>query len=167
MKGYQIDRKAELAMIHIGAKELGIRDDDGNEKTGELSTYQQMLFTLTRKTSSADLDHTERRAVINHLKARGWKPKQSRNRPQKPPQFASDDQIGLLTHIWICLANDGEVRNRSNSALLQWANGQTKKINKGAVYASLEGLPKWLAEKLIENLKNWANRKNVEWRNPY
>lgn len=167
MKGYKINRKNELAMIHIGAKELGIDKDDGNPKTGEPSSYQQMLWTVARVKSAADLDHAGRRAVIAHLKARGWKPKRPGNRAQKPPEFATEDQIGLLTHIWICMANDGIINNKGDWALLQWANGQLKKYLKGSTYISLEHLPKRQAEILIESLKKWANRKNVEWRNPY
>lgn len=56
-------RKRDLAMIHIGAKQLGIDGD----------TYRDMLWTVARVRSAGDLDEAGRRDVIEHLKARGFK----------------------------------------------------------------------------------------------
>lgn len=62
-------RNKALAAIHIAMKQLGL----------DRETYEQMLWTLARVKSSRDLDEHGRRAVIEHLKARGFK---DRSRPQ-------------------------------------------------------------------------------------
>lgn len=61
-------RNPELAKIHIAKQQLGLDDE----------TYRSMLWTVARVRSAADLDHAGRQAVLDHLKARGFKP------PSKP-----------------------------------------------------------------------------------
>ncbi|MES1936706.1 gp16 family protein [Salinisphaera hydrothermalis] len=61
-------RRAELAKIHIAKKELNL--DDG--------AYRTLLWTVAHVRSSKDLDQRGRRAVLDHLKSRGWKPKAKR-----------------------------------------------------------------------------------------
>lgn len=56
-------RNSELAKIHIAKQQLGLDDD----------TYRSMLWTVARVRSAADLDHAGRQAVLDHLKARGFK----------------------------------------------------------------------------------------------
>jgi phage gp16-like protein len=55
-------RNRELAAIHMGKKQLGL--DDG--------TYRDMLWTVARVRSAAELDHAGRQAVIEHLRKRGF-----------------------------------------------------------------------------------------------
>jgi phage gp16-like protein len=50
-------RNAQIATIKIAAKQLGLDDD----------TYRAMLHDKTGKTSAADLDWQERKAIIDHL----------------------------------------------------------------------------------------------------
>lgn len=57
------DRRRDLAMIHVAIKQLGL----------DRTTYENMLWTVARVRSAADLDDAGRRAVIEHLKARGFK----------------------------------------------------------------------------------------------
>lgn len=73
MKGKRISdpRQLELAKIHVAKKQLGLDD----------VTYRDMLFTLTRKRSSAELDRHERHLVIEHLKTRGFRDHQKRGTP--------------------------------------------------------------------------------------
>ena len=55
-------RKRELAAIHVAKAQLGLDDE----------TYRLMLWTVARARSAADLDHAGRRAVIEHLRKRGF-----------------------------------------------------------------------------------------------
>lgn len=64
-------RNAELGVIHLGAKTLGMERED----------YEAMLWTLARVHSAADLDEHGRRAVIEHLRSRGFKPRVPRPAP--------------------------------------------------------------------------------------
>ena len=63
-------RKNELAQIHVAKKELGLDDE----------TYRAMLWAVARVKSSADLDWSGRKRVLDHLKAKGWK-NNSKRRP--------------------------------------------------------------------------------------
>lgn len=54
-------RNSELAAIHCAKKELGLDDD----------TYRDLLFTVARVRSAADLDWTGRKRVLEHMKTRG------------------------------------------------------------------------------------------------
>lgn len=58
-------RLAELAKIHIAKKDLGLDRD----------TYEDILWTICRVKSSADLDSHGRFKLIAHFKHLGWKPK--------------------------------------------------------------------------------------------
>jgi phage gp16-like protein len=50
-------RNDDLAVIHIRKKELGLDDD----------AYRDLLFSIARVRSSADLDHAGRKLVRDHL----------------------------------------------------------------------------------------------------
>lgn len=56
-------RRRELAIIHVAKKQLGLDD----------ATYRDVLWTVGRVTSSADLDDYGRGRVIKHLQSRGFK----------------------------------------------------------------------------------------------
>ena len=60
------------AKIHIGVKELQIPNDDGDDATGQLSTYKKMLKQLTGKTSTLDMSDKEKSMVLNHLRNSGF-----------------------------------------------------------------------------------------------
>jgi phage gp16-like protein len=77
-------RRAELAQIHIAKKQLNLDD----------ATYQQMLFTVARVMTSAELDEHGRRRVIEHLRARGFKNQQpKRHFPGRPHNCDSNPQL--------------------------------------------------------------------------
>ncbi len=56
-------RNAALAQIHIAKQQLALDDE----------AYRAMLWTIARVRSAKDLDDAGRRAVLAHLKARGFK----------------------------------------------------------------------------------------------
>lgn len=89
-------RRRELAKIHIGAKELGMDDD----------AYRDMLFTVARVRSAADLDAAGRHEVLDHLKACGFKPKRGkRTYPGRPHNLQSDARGPQLGKIEALLAD--------------------------------------------------------------
>lgn len=57
-------RRKDLAKIHIAKKQLGMDD----------TTYREMLWSVARVKSAADLDEQGRSAAIEHLKACGFRP---------------------------------------------------------------------------------------------
>lgn len=73
-------RKRELAAIHIARQQLGL--DDG--------TYRDMLWTVARVRSAADLDFAGRQRVLDHLSSRGAKI--GGKRPARPNEWAFIDR---------------------------------------------------------------------------
>lgn len=84
-------RHRDLSKIHIAQKQLGM----------DKETYRDMLWTLARVRSAADLDTHGRHKVLNHLKACGFKPKS--NYPGRPHNVDIDPQLqkieALLTDM--------------------------------------------------------------------
>ena len=62
-------KRREIALIHIAKADLGLDDE----------TYRDVLWTVARVRSAADLDFAGRNKVLDHFKARGWKPKPKSN----------------------------------------------------------------------------------------
>lgn len=83
MKPQRDARRAELAKIHIARKDLALDDE----------TYKQMLWSVARVESSKDLDAAGRRAVLEHLKARGFKSKKPKTFPGRPHNTDSNPQL--------------------------------------------------------------------------
>lgn len=92
-------RTRDLAAIHVGKKALGLDDD----------TYRAMLFTVARVRSAADLDHAGRRAVLEHMRQRGFERLSNRPAPADhgaKPQVAEDRQA-LIDKMEALLAGAG------------------------------------------------------------
>ena len=104
-------RRAELAKIHIGAKQV----------CDDTEAYRDMLRALTGKRSSADLDGAQRRLVIRHLEAcgakfhhprRGSAPKQGSGAPSRPR--LGPDVANLIRKIdALCINHPGGRKPRS------------------------------------------------------
>jgi phage gp16-like protein len=76
-------RRVELAKIHIAKQQLGLDDE----------VYKQMLWTVARVESSADLDTHGRRKVIEHLKSRGFIDNKKRKYLGRPHNTDTNAQI--------------------------------------------------------------------------
>lgn len=129
------EQKREIQLIKIAQKQLGMDDD----------AYRDILFTLTRKRSSTELDFAERKKVLEHMEACGFK----RTKPQ-PRKLADDPQSKMIRALWLQLHEAGKVRNPSESALAAFAKRQTGRdalqwLNGKEASALIEELKKWLA----------------------
>lgn len=89
-------RNTDLAKIHIAKKQLGM----------DRSTYEDMLWTVARVRSSADLDDAGRSKVLQHLRSRGFKAKRTvkvNSYPGRPHNINTNDQLkkieALLTDL--------------------------------------------------------------------
>jgi len=103
-------RKAELGKIHIAKKQLGMDDD----------TYRDMLFTIARVRSAAQLDAQGRRDVLRHLRACGFKAERLRNYPGRPKNIDSEARGPLLRKIEALLTDAGRPWN--------YAQGMARKM---------------------------------------
>jgi len=88
-------KRREIAKIQIARKELGMAEE----------VYRNLLWTLGRAKSSADLDHAGRRRVLDHMRACGWKPKAGKPHPGKPHNTNTPDRGPLLGKVEALLAD--------------------------------------------------------------
>ena len=149
-------RRKDLAIIHIAKKSLGMDDD----------TYRQMLFTIARVRSAADLNHTGRIAVIEHLHALGFKsPRPITNSRRHYKRGTTKPQVGLMLHLWHCLARAGAVDAPGRHGLRTWVKAASRKYHPHDVgYDAPELLPNDVTNKLIEMLKGMADDRDINWR---
>lgn len=146
-------RRRDLATIHLGKKALGLDDD----------TYRDMLYTVTRKRSSADLDAHERGLVISHLVSRGFQPKPAKPDTPAPARVAkAPPQVRFIYALWALLARNGAVQDKSPSALRAWIRhyGQDHKAEVGE--GAPEMLPQQIRHRIAEYLIQWCARLGIE-----
>ena len=109
------ERSKELALIHVAAKQLGM----------DRECYEQMLWTLSRVKSAADLDWAGRKKVLDHLKAKGFKIK-SRPAPAKSKAAL----VAKIRALLIAAGNrpdayaDGMARRMFGLARFDWCTHQ-------------------------------------------
>lgn len=133
-------RKADLAAIHIGKAQLGW--DEG--------FYREILWTVCRVKSSADLDFSGRKRLLDHMRKCGWA---NAKAPQRRP-LAADPQSKMIRGLWLELHELGYVDDASEAALAAWLKRET----------GIEAL-QWLGKRdpalpgrTIEKLKRWRDR---------
>lgn len=129
-------RRADLAQIHIAKEQLGLDDE----------TYRDMLFTIGRVRSSADLDYAGRRKVLEHMKSRGYRPGRGRG-----SRYADDPLSRKILALWLEMRDQGVIENASNAALRAFLKRQTG-------VERLEWLNNKQADVVIESLKSWLER---------
>lgn len=133
------DRRLMIAKIHVAKKEMGLTEDD----------YRAMLITATGKASSANCSLSELRAMVEAMKAKGFKPKPS-------SRGAADHPAAVKARaLWISLFHLGAIDNPSEEALEAFAKRQLK-------VARLQWANQANSYKLIEALKAMAERHGWE-----
>lgn len=135
-------RSADLAMIHIAKKALGLDDE----------TYRSMLFTVAHVNSSKELDYAGRLKILTHLKACGWKQKPPVKAKQKSP-LAGEPQQKMIRGLWLELHSKGIVLDPSEKAISRFINNQTR-------IERIEWISTSQASSIIERLKSWLDRAN-------
>lgn len=145
MAAVRDDRRNDLAVIHIARKALGWSDEH----------YRDVLWTVCRVKSSAELDMAGRLRWIEHLRKCGWTGRGGRTRPAqaaKPISEPLTPRQRLMWSLWQQLVDAGAVENRRMPALVAWAKRQTG-------VDQLEWLNDAQEALVIESLKRWL----VEW----
>lgn len=140
-------RKSEIKLIHIAQTQLGWDDD----------TYRAAVRAASggATDSSAKLDIKQRKVLLDHMKASGFKVKHARKAPLKNTNdinIGDDrDQVKKIRSLWIELHEFGEVRDNSERALAAYVKRITNKEH-----------PRFLdldeASNVIETLKKWQTR---------
>lgn len=130
-------RNAELAQIHVAKKQLGLDDE----------TYRAVLWTVGRVRSAGDLDWTGRKTLLDHFKAKGWKPAPPKKAKAEKPMKTGQD--ALVKTLWNALHQAGKVRDPSDAALSSWLKRnhwpeRAEWLDYKQINQAIEALKKWL-----------------------
>lgn len=143
--------KADLAKIHIAKKELGLTDE----------VYRDILKARFGKSkdSAAKLTPGQAFSLLNHFQKLGWKPKGASRLPGM--EIPADGQSKKIQALWITLHQAGVVKDGSDKALLKFVKRMTStKTFAGKDHLRFcDGQDKY---KIIEALKDWAKREDVD-----
>ncbi|MFN0182267.1 MAG: phage protein GemA/Gp16 family protein [Aquabacterium sp.] len=135
-------RRADLAAIHIAKKALCWDDE----------TYRDIMFTVCRVRSSAEMDFGARKRWLAHLRACQQASGVAGGPPTRPAPVrrALEPVERKMWALWMQLADAGMVQQRSMAALeayckrqtgvdrLAWLNGRQQDL-------VVESLKRWLA----------------------
>lgn len=131
-----------IKLIHIAKKQLNLDDD----------TYRHLLTSETKKASTKDMTVWELEKVIKNLKTKGFK---VRSNSKKESITATDPMHKKIRSLWLTLADNGAVKNRSEKAL----NAYIKRITGVELMNCLSDSE---LVKVIETLKKWLSRVEVK-----
>lgn len=138
------DRRLMIAKIHVAKKQMALGDDD----------YRAMLIRVTGCGSSKDCSLSELRAMVEAMKAQGFK-------AAKPStlRMADHPSAKKARALWISLYHLGAIDNPSEQALEAFAKRQMK-------VERLSWANQSESYKLIEALKAIAQRNGWDQRSP-
>ena len=147
-------RRAQLAKLHIGAKELGWDD----------ATYRDVLERFTGKRSAGKLTEQERRIVLDHMREQGFE-----NKARKPHKMA-DDPVAEIRRT-MTRAEDEAAHHAFIRAMWKWLSDHGALYDPFGLEGSLDNfvyrqtgiaLLKWLppdkSAAVAEGLKKWVYR---------
>lgn len=139
-------RRVLIQIIHVARRELNMQEDD----------YRQFLANipaLEGATSVADLPIPKLDMVLERLKAKGFVVVPKAKKQAIP--LANDAQSRKIRSHWLSLHSAGVVRDSSETALAKFVKNCTG-------VEALQWLDTAQASKVIERLKQWAKREEVE-----
>jgi len=128
-------RRAELGKIHIAAKALGLDRD----------TYEDVLWTVCRVRSSADLDSQGRFQLLAHFESLGWAPTRKKRGQNNTP---IDSKVWSL---WYKLKEAGLIASVS-------AKGLRNEVKNLTGCDDLTFCTNDQKSHIIECLKKWLER---------
>jgi phage gp16-like protein len=135
---------ALLGKVHVARKQLAL--DEG--------AYRAMLSRITGRTSAGDCNDTQLIAVIEELKAKGWKDRPLRRAPRRAGsrRLAEGDQVSKARALWLNLWHLGETDSPEEALLVAFAKRTT-----GVEALEWHGVEE--RDKLIRALRGWLARK--------
>ncbi len=87
MPAAQNNRRADLAKIHLAAKQLGLDDD----------AYRDVMFSVCQVRSAAELSYEGRAKLLAHFERCGFKPASTGKRAGRP--VPAPDRVGQVKRI--------------------------------------------------------------------
>lgn len=123
--------KRDAQVIHFKASKAGMTEPE----------YRDWLHEQFGVYSASQLAYRQRRIAHAHL--------------NRLLDAAPNPQLAKLTALWHALAEHGEVRDRSRTALEHWCQRQQPGLR------ALQWASSYQMQTLIEALKLWARRADV------
>lgn len=136
-----------IQLIHVGKSKLGLDDE----------LYREVLESTTGKTSSKEMTIAQLNAVLDRMKQLGFDIESKGKTGVK--NLADDAQSKLIRHLWLELYNAGEVRNNSEKALAKFVENKVH-------VSALQFLSSENADMIINHLRQWCKRCNIERKEP-
>lgn len=133
-------RRRDLAAIHVTSKKLGLSEDERRD----------VIYALTNHRSCSELDYTQLQRVRAHF-AQRLRASEGDRAPGPVAGMARDPMSRKIRALWLTLAENGKVADRSESALLAFVRRQTG-------VDRLEWCSKEQKDQVIEALKAWTKR---------
>jgi phage gp16-like protein len=140
------------AMIHIAKQQLGLDED----------TYRALLVGATGKASCAEMSLNELNKVVDALKVRGFKTRPTKRKgptsrrkvvDQNGIEHGGPTQGDKIRALWIEMANNGIVKDSSETALRKYVKRMSK--NRFDAPQFCDDATAWT---IIESLKKWRAR---------
>jgi len=147
-------QKTEIRLIQIARRELRMEDD----------TYRQLVAQFgSGARSSKDLSALQRRRLLDHMKACGFKLRT--NAGKTGAAWRREPQMRKLRAMWYVLAEAGHVVQPADgqacdAAIEAWAKRQLSTHT--PPLDALRFASGWQMNKLIEELKAWGLRVGAE-----
>jgi len=143
-------RRALTAKIKIGCNQLGLNDPDKRDE------YEGMLFGVTGKRSSTEMDFKQLHMVINHLEKCGAAFTKKGNK--RKHKRAKNPQVRMIFGLWAELHELGGVKDVSRGALISWVRKMTKSDEQPNGCDDPDWLTPAQSQQLVESLKQWIAR---------
>ena len=136
--------------IHMGCRALGMDSD----------TRQAMQKTVTGKSSMTDMNETDLRLVLNHLKDAGFKPASKGHfKHAKAPRA----DLRMIHVLWGKLGEKGVLREPTRKGLNAFIRARFEKTW-GSVPADVDMLRQWEhIDQVVQALKMWGERSDIDF----
>lgn len=142
-------RRAMLAKLHVAKTQMALGDE----------AYRDLLERVTGQRSAKALGAAQIEKVLEEFKRQGWKPKATQPKRAGRRPIAHGELQGKVRALWLALYHLGEVRSPEEAAIDAFVKRQVG-------VASLRWLSPVQGARVVEALKQWAERAGVDW-SPY
>jgi uncharacterized protein DUF1018 len=138
--------------IHVACRDLGLDAD----------TRHDIQIAACGKSSMRDMTEAELRLVVNHLKARGWKPGIKGGVKRGFHKSAARGDVRLVHVLWTKLGDAGCLREPGRAGLNAFIRSRFEGAWK-SVPIDVDALRDYRQiNQLINALKDWCAREGVE-----
>lgn len=142
-----------IKLLHVAKTKLQMDDD----------SYRANLAAVSNgKTSSKELTILQLEAALSRFQQLGFKPLATAKKRLSPSSKDQPDERSVIRAVWLNMADDGFIRDRSETALNRYIQRQTSQKNGGIGISECTWLKPDDAAFVINSLKLWHKREMVK-----